>query len=615
MPEYIITYKSHILHKYIDYILNGETMIALILAAGYGKRMQPLTDTTHKTMLKIGETEVIIRIIDGLRDNEIREIYIVTGYMHTQLTTFLTSKYSDINFHFIHNQDYRTTNNIFSLALAFEHMTINDDLMLIESDLIYESKVIQKIIDSPFSNVALIDKYRSGMDGTVVEVNDNIVTRIIPPHLQNEDFDFTDKYKTLNIYKFSQEFCNNEFKKLVIYYAQTFDNNCYYELILGILIYMQRDNIHAEILDREIWAEIDDPNDLKCAEFMFCPENRFDILQDSFGGYWNYDILDFCFIRNMYFPNPSIISDIRNNFPSLIHNYGSKQSILNEKLAYFLKCDKNNLQLLNGAAQIYPVLEEYFDGKQSLIPDPTFGEYQRIFVPPLTYSDTVGFNTDEIEEKTNSSDVIIIVNPNNPTGSIIPDLWLQQLIIKFPDKFFIIDESFIEFSTSESIMNHIDDNNLTNVLILKSLSKSLGIPGIRLGYAYTRNQEIMKFINHKIPIWNMNSVAEYFLEIILKHRDSLEESISKTRADRDKFFAELSQLPLIEKVYPSEANFILASININAEELCRKLLLEDSIYLKNISHKFHDNKQYLRIAVRSVTDNEKLIHTLQKISL
>ena len=113
-----------------------------------------------------------------------------------------------------------------------------------------------------------------------------------------------------------------------------FDENCYYELILGILTYTQNKVINAEILSTEKWTEIDDPNDLSLANYMFDHEHQLETLENNFGGYWNQDILDFCYIRNMYFPNSSIYAEIKNNISRLVFNYGTKQEVLNTKLSY-----------------------------------------------------------------------------------------------------------------------------------------------------------------------------------------------------------------------------------------------------------------------------------------
>lgn len=589
-------------------------MKAIILTAGYGRRMRPLTLHTHKTLLEVGENTIIGRIIDGLSDNGITDIVIVTGYMRDELTKFLTDAYPTINFGFVDNDRYTQTNNIYSMALAFESIDIDDDIILIESDLIYESAVIKRIVESPYPNVALVDKFRSGMDGTVVTLAENVISNIIPPHLQGSDFDFSDKYKTLNIYKFSKEFCNTTFKQLLMYYAKVIDDNCYYELILGILIYMQTETIYAEVLEHEKWAEVDDPNDLRVAEFVFNRLKRREILEDSFGGYWNHDILDFCFIRNMYFPNGSMLSEMRNNLPNLLHNYGSKQMILNQKLAYYLLCIEENVNVLNGASQIYPILRSYFKTQKMLIPTPTFGEYSRIFGKRDVYFDNPGIDTAQIEEKSTCCDVVVIVNPNNPTGSVLLTDWLYQFAADNPDKIVVVDESFIEFSGLESIITILEKAPLENIIVIKSLSKSLGIPGLRLGYVYSYDQKFNEYVRDQLPIWNLNSMAEYLLEIILKHRQSLAQSYLDTIRDRTIFSDALSQLDFVEKVYPSGGNFLLISLKrdcIGYDQLVDTMLSKYSIYMKDVSNRFFNHEALIRLAVRLPEENTRFIDALR----
>jgi histidinol-phosphate/aromatic aminotransferase/cobyric acid decarboxylase-like protein/choline kinase len=590
-------------------------MKAIILAAGYGNRMRPLTDSCHKTMLKVAGKTIICRIIDGLVENGIEDIVVVTGYRADELTEHLRECYPQLSFQFIHNSKYRETNNIYSMALAFEHISIDNDIILIESDLLYHPEVIRRLINSPYKNAALVDKYKIGMDGTVVTVENSVITNVIPPHLQSESFDFSDKYKTLNIYKFSREFCNTSFKKLLIYYANVIDRNCYYELILGILIYMQKETIHAEIVQGENWSEVDDPNDLQVAEFDF-NENRKEILEYAFGGYWNYHFTDFCFIRNMHFPNASIISEMKNVLADLMHNYGSRQALLDRKMAWFLLCDESRITALNGASQIYPILRSRFGNSSALIPCPSFGEYSRIFDKFNTYKDDGDFDITEIQHKAMDADCIVFVNPNNPTGTLLNTDWIYSFAATFPDKKILVDESFIEFSEFSSIITALEEKPLTNIMVIKSLSKSLGVPGIRLGYFYCCDQGMNTYVKQNIPIWNMNSIAEHFLELILKHRNTLSSSFEQTIRDRTDFAAELSTIPYIDRVYKSGANFLLVRLKGNADfahQLSSYLLSEKSIFVKDISSKFSDGAGYFRLAVRLQSENRALVNHLLSV--
>lgn len=590
-------------------------MKAIILAAGYGRRMKPLTDNNHKTLLPIAGVPIINRIIDALVECEVRDIVVVTGYLRNKLVTHLNQTYPHLSLTYIHNEKYAQTNNIFSLALAFESIEIDRDILLIESDLIFDPSVLRRLLNNKHKNVALVDHYGPGMDGTVVTVDGKHITNVIPPHLQSENFDFSDKFKTLNIYKFSQEFAATNFKKLLTYYARVIDDNCYYELILGILIFMQREVIHAEILEGEKWAEVDDPNDLGLATFVFDKKQQFETLSTAFGGYWNYDVLDFCFIRNMYFPTGAVISELKNNMEVLFYNYGSKQSIINQKMAYALLCKQENLQALNGAAQIYPILGTLFKDKTILIPSPTFGEYERVFNQVIRYREEDLLDFEQITKKSQAADIVLFVNPNNPTGHTVCSQHIYDFAQQQPNKLIIVDESFIEFSGQISMINLLEDVALKNILIIKSLSKSWGVPGLRIGYCYTYNQELLNRIKQATPIWNMNAAAEFFLEIILKHRTDLQKSIHQTIKDRAAFKSKLSKLDIVEKVFPSGANFLLVKLKGEqrvAEKTARILLETHKIFIKVLDNKFREGA-FIRLAVRLPHENNLLVKCLKKI--
>lgn len=587
-------------------------MKALILAAGYGNRMKPLTNNEHKTLLKINNERIIDRIIYSLESNSIRDIVIVTGYRHNELSSYLKEKHINININFIYNDRFDQTNNIYSLALAFKKMSLDDDILLIESDLIYDSGIIKTILESNYSNVALVSPYRIGLDGTVVELKDKKIVSIYPPHLQGSNFNLYDKYKTLNIYRFSREFCQTEFKRILLYYAAVIDSNIYYELILGILIYLQRQDIHCEIVPNNSWAEVDDPNDLTNAEYLFNDNKKQDILDKSFGGYWNFDILDFCFIRNMYFPPKSILSEIKGCLPVLLENYGSTSEVLNRKLSYVLQVDESNLLLLNGAAQIYPILANYLANKSALIPSPTFGEYPKIFPNASIYLDNFAYSEDDFISKLEGNQVVVIVNPNNPTGTTIRTETILNIIINNPHILFILDESFIEFSEEKSLIYFLEDQPLDNIIVIKSMSKTYGLPGIRLGYIYLNNMNLMDIFKKQLPIWNNNSISEFYLEVILKHKNSLEESFHLTKRDRSEMKQMLSSVDCIEKIMDSGANFLTVRLNGIYSNIVKYMIVNYNIYIKDITNKFKSSEfQYIRLAVRKPLENKLLVQSLR----
>jgi histidinol-phosphate/aromatic aminotransferase/cobyric acid decarboxylase-like protein/choline kinase len=592
-------------------------MKAIILAAGYGRRMQPLTNNRHKTLLPIAGSTILHRIMESLDDNGVHDVCIVTGYRDEELRSYVREHFGHLHVEFVHNPQYATTNNVFSMSLALDAIDISDDILLIESDLIFDPAVLAQLIASPHPNAALLDRYHTGLDGTVVGLTEkSTIAQVYPPHLQPEGFDYSDKYKTLNIYRFDKDFCRTSFRQLLSFYSRVFDTNSYYELLLGVLIYVQAATVHGVVVQHP-WAEVDDPNDLTGAEFTFDTAARRSIVESAWGGYWSLPHVDFAFIRNMHFPTPPMIAELRANLPQLLHNYGSSQQILNRKLAYFESCEEANTIALNGASQAFPILGSYYDGASVAMPEPTFGEYHRAFPTHTTYPDPHPIDPADIAAAAETSDVVVVVNPNNPTGSLVATDALRVIAEEHPRTTFIVDESFIEFSREPSLQPLVDRHALDNVVVLKSLSKTLGVPGVRLGFLYTRNEPLKQAIMAALPVWNMNSIAENLLEILLKNRRSLDQSFLQTIADRETFAEQLSAVPVVDHVYPSGANFLLVRLRITpaeADRLLDDLMAQHLVHLKDVSAKVGGELAHVRLAVRTAEENEALCALLAQFA-
>ena len=592
-------------------------MKALLLAAGVGRRMRPLTDSTHKTLLPIAGTTVLDRLLTSLRDCGIRQICIVTGYRANELHQAVDERFADLDVQYVHNPDYDTTNNVYSMALALEHMDLDDDLVLIESDLIVDHRVIEQIVNTRYANAALVDHYRIGMDGTVVSIGpDNAISQVYPSYMQDDKFDLFDKYKTLNIYKFDRDFARTTFRQLLSFYARAIDANCYYELLLGVLIYMRAANVYAELVEHP-WAEVDDPNDLAAAEFEFNLRARRQVLEGTWGGSWDLSFTDFCFIRNMYFPTPGLLAQLRGSLALVSGHYGSGQAVLNAKMAYFERCHPERIFLLNGASQAYPVLTSLFVGARALVPSPTFGEYTRVFPGASTYPDLGSVDLADIAERLDGIEVLVVVNPNNPTGTVVPTAGVLDLARAYPSKTFIVDESFIDFSDQPSALGALEAEPLANVVVLKSLSKCWGVPGLRLGYVYTTSEEVMAALWSANAIWNVNSVAEHFLELVLKHREALAASYRQTVLDRERFARDLAALAVVVGVFPSGADFLLVKLDMTAAEaavLADGLLQTRRLHVKDASSRFEDGYGYFRLAVRRPEDNDELCRALAALA-
>ena len=300
----------------------------------------------------------------------------------------------------------------------------------------------------------------------------------------------------------------------------------------------------------------------------------------------------------MYFPTPAMISELRANLPQLIVNYGSTQSVVGLKLAYYLLCEASNLRVLNGASEFFPILRRWFAPRDVLLPSPTFGEYLRVFPGAPTYSDRVGIKMDEVEARTRSGGLVVFVNPNSPTGTMLPTSELGAFATRHPATTVLVDEFSIEFSGEPSILPTVESERLGNVIVLKSLSKSLGVPGIRLGYLYSSSQETLARVSEDLPVWNVNSVAENYLEILLKHPVQLEDSLQRTVKRPRALRGGLAGIQFVDRVYPSGANFVLASLSVDREASASSSTSYSEIHLRqDVSNKFEDGRSYWRLAV------------------
>ena len=243
-------------------------MQAIILAAGMGKRLKELTANNTKCMVKVNGVTLIERMLRQLDALKLEKIVMVVGYEGKKLMDYVGRLSICTPIVFIKNPVYDKTNNIYSLFLARECL-LQDDTLLLESDLIFEDAVLHKLLDDPRETLALVDKYESWMDGTVVTLdeNDNILS-FVP----GSKFNFADipgYYKTVNLYKFSRYFSRTHYVPFLEAYTKALGNNAYYEQVLKVITLLEKPDIWALRLDGEAWYEIADLQDLDIAQSIF----------------------------------------------------------------------------------------------------------------------------------------------------------------------------------------------------------------------------------------------------------------------------------------------------------------------------------------------------------
>ncbi|MGA2009563.1 MAG: aminotransferase class I/II-fold pyridoxal phosphate-dependent enzyme [Solirubrobacteraceae bacterium] len=591
-------------------------MEAIILAAGCARRMRPISLHRHKALLPVARSTILARIVDELEALDVDVINVVTGYRADEVKRYLCTECPGPTYRFLHNARYETTNNIVSLALALDAIHTGRDVVLVECDLILGPGLLRRLAGADRGNVALLDHYRTGMDGTVATVRDGVVAQVVPPELQDDGFDYRNTYKTLNVYRFSADFCRRTLRPLLHAHVSAGGASSYYEIVLAALGDLAPHRIAAEIVAGERWAEVDDPHDLAAARFQFEPEHRGAMLDQRRGGQWSFEMLDFTFMRNAYFPTEAMLAAMRYSLADLLDNYGSTQAVLNQKLAWFLECDESRLQTLNGASQVFPILRRLWADRTVAVPAPTFGEYARAFPQARRYPDSPGVAARDLERVAGETGVVVVVNPNNPTGTTLDNRELHALAARHPRTTFLIDESFIAFSDQDPMLRELELAPLGNVIVLSSLSKALGVPGLRIGYVYSADLPLLDRVSAEIPIWNTNAVAEYFIELLLKFRPQLSEALELTKRDREVFRRDLTNAAPVAEVAPSGANFLLVRLHGRegvAGRLRQALLTDEAISLKDVTGRFGDGLPRLRVAVRLPHENERLVQAMSRV--
>jgi histidinol-phosphate/aromatic aminotransferase/cobyric acid decarboxylase-like protein/CTP:phosphocholine cytidylyltransferase-like protein len=604
-------------------------MQAIILAAGMGRRLGELTKENTKCMVPVNGVRLIDRLLGQLSGLKLNRVIIVVGYQGQKLIDYIGNRYDDkLKIEFAENPIYDKTNNIYSLSMVKDKLQ-EDDTLLIESDLIFSDRFFPMIIENPYPNLALVAKYESWMDGTMVRLDEE---QHIVNFISKDAFDYSDVdsyYKTVNIYKFSKDFLQHQYVPFLDAYTKAVGNNEYYENVLRIISLLNSHNMKALPVGNEKWYEIDDKQDLDIAEALFADDK--DVIRKyygRYGGFWRFpQMLDFCYLVNPYFPSKRMKDELRSNFDTLLTEYPSGMKV-NTLIAS--KCFGVSEQYIvpgNGAAELIKVLMEGdTKGKTGFI-RPTFEEYPNRFDKSLqvTYTpqnEDYRYTADDLMQYFGDKDIktLMLINPDNPSGNFIPKAdvlrlakWCEERNIRL-----VVDESFVDFSVDYKTNSLLSDDILEaypHMAVMKSISKSFGVPGLRLGILASANKELIAHIKKEVSIWNLNSFAEFFMQIYNKHEKDYLKACDKFVAERADFERQLKTIPYL-RVMPTQANYFLCEVlpPYTATEIVVYTLRQHNILTRDCSQKtgLNPQKQYMRIAVRNHKDNTRLVEALRQ---
>lgn len=599
-------------------------MQAVILAAGMGKRLKELTKDNTKCMVKVNGVTLIERMLHQLEKYYLSKIVVVVGYQGQKLINYIDSLQIRTPIVYVSNPIYDKTNNIYSLALAEEFLR-QDNTLLFESDLIFEDAVLDELLNDPRDTLALVDKYESWMDGTCMKLGEGDCIEAFISHKNFKYAEVESYFKTVNIYKFSRHFSESCYIPFLDAYCKAMGNNEYYEQVLKVITVMDDTQIEAKRLNGERWYEIDDIQDLDIAETLFASdeEEKLSMIQSRYGGYWRYpQMIDFCYLVNPYFPTERLTEEMKANFVNLMTQYPSGMRVNSLLASKNFGIHQGNILVGNGAAELIKALMERISGKTGFV-SPTFEEYPNrydneetvIFTPKgMDFS----YTADDLMKGFAGTGIknLVIVNPDNPSGNYIgkADIlrladWTQKEGIRL-----ILDESFADFAKEDENSFICQDilDRYPKMYVIKSISKCYGVPGLRLGILASGDKALVGELKKEASIWNINSFAEFYMQIMEKYKDDYEESLTKIKKERGRIIKELAAIPGLRPI-PSQANFIMVELmeGMTARELTRILLVKHGIFIKDLSGKI-SSRQFVRLAVRSAMDNDRLLAALRK---
>lgn len=604
-------------------------MQAIILAAGMGHRLGEYTKDNTKCMISINGIKLIDRFLKKLSCMNLSRVIIVVGYKSENVIDYIGSRYDNkLKIEFINNPIYEKTNNIYSLSLAKEQM-MEDDTLLLESDLIVDDRMFDLLIDDEYPNLALVAKYEAWMDGTMVCLDqDNNIVNFVPKSAFRYE-DIGSYYKTVNIYKFSKEFCKKRYIPFLEAYVKALGYNEYYEQVLRVITLINIEELKAKPIGDLPWYEIDDVQDKDIAETIFADEkDKLSKYMKRYGGYWRFEnMLDFCYLVNPYFPPQKMLDELQANFSRLLTEYPSGMFVNSLLAGRYFNIKQDYVVVGNGAAELIKSLMERETGKTGMI-YPTFEEYPHrknmenivSFLPKnkdlrYTIQDLMLFYDDK------NINSILLINPDNPSGNFIEVdeilfflKWCKRKCITL-----ILDESFVDFSEnwkSNSLLHNDILEQYDNLVVVKSISKSYGVPGLRLGVLASSNVKFINSIKKDISIWNINSFAEFYMQIFNKYDEDYKSACDKLVVERFRFIERLKEISYL-RVIPSQANFVMCEVDskrFSSLELTEILLSKYNILIKNCDTKVGlKGKNMIRIAIRNSNDNDMLIDILKKL--
>ena len=308
-----------------------------------------------------------------------------------------------------------------------------------------------------------------------------------------------------------------------------------------------------------------------------------------------------------------------NSFKSLEAYPDIKYRNLKKSVANYLKCEEENVLLGNGAVEV--INNFIILAKRVILMIPSFSEYEKRAlahgkaVQKSSYKNEQKIDLGSLEDILCEGDLLVLGNPNNPTGLRIErDILLKIYeIINIKNAYLLLDEAFYEFCPMDyDSIELFKNNNYKNVGIIRAATKFFALPGIRLGYACASETKVNEISKIELP-WSINSLADAAGQFIFQDKEYIRESKRYIEVERNYLFAELNKIDGI-KVYKTHANYILIKILNWSEEVVFNFFLQKGIVVRTC-FSFNGLENHIRVAIKDRRNNNKLIQTFRELEL
>jgi len=318
-----------------------------------------------------------------------------------------------------------------------------------------------------------------------------------------------------------------------------------------------------------------------------------------------------------------VLNALRKNLPKLSSIYpDNENTILKKKIIDYLRSPltQDSINIGNGATELIYDFVRTFVRKQVVIPSPTFCEYElasrklgaKIKHVPLK---NWKLDIDSILETSKNSEAIFLCNPNNPTGLFSYHL-IERLIEGIDDSIkILIDESFIEFVDEKKHARTFIEkiNEFKNIVILRSMTKSFGLAGLRLGYCVSHPSIAGKISLNKIT-WNINGLAQLAGVTALENLSHLRRARKIIKSEREFMHIKINNKLRSFSANKSDVNYYLIRLHHGNSTQIRDLLLKNNgILVRDCSDFKGINDKYIRVAVKTHDENLELLNSLESI--